>query len=435
MSYIGNTPTNQNFVAGADQFSGTGSQLAFTLSRNVNTVFDIFVTVSNVPQDPFTAYTVAGNTLTFDSAPPSGTNNIDVVYRATNVQTFLASPRSVGPTQLSATGTASSGTFLRGDNTWAAVSVTPTAVSDQLNSSTGYFDLPAGTTAERPGSPVNGMIRYNTTTSQLEVYQNGGWVNYAPSYSISYLVVAGGGGGGIAGGGAGAGGLLAGSSAVLTGLAYSVTVGAGGTGTNNYTSTSGSNSVFSTLTAIGGGRGSQSSEAGVAGGSGGGGGAGAPGFAGGAGTAGQGNNGGASFGSANFGTGGGGGASAVGVAGTGSTSGAGGAGTASSISGSSVTYAGGGGGGGINGTANGAGGAGGGGTGGVSGGANATAGTANRGGGGGGGSNGGGTTGGNGGSGIVIISYAGAQRGTGGTVTSSGGNTIHTFTTSGTYTA
>jgi hypothetical protein len=43
--------------------------------------------------------------------------------------------------------------------------------------------------------------------------------------------------------------------------------------------------------------------------------------------------------------------------------------------------------------------------------------------------------GGAGGSGIVVISYAGAQRGTGGTVTSVGGNTIHTFTTSGTYTA
>lgn len=121
MSYIGNTPTNQNFVAGADQFSGTGSQLAFTLSRNVNTVFDIFVTVSNVPQDPFTAYTVAGNTLTFDSAPPSGTNNIDVVYRATNTQQFVPSQKSVGLSQLSATGTPSATTFLRGDNTWSLV--------------------------------------------------------------------------------------------------------------------------------------------------------------------------------------------------------------------------------------------------------------------------------------------------------------------------
>ena len=43
--------------------------------------------------------------------------------------------------------------------------------------------------------------------------------------------------------------------------------------------------------------------------------------------------------------------------------------------------------------------------------------------------------GGNGGSGVVIISYSGTQRGSGGTVTSSGGYTIHTFTTSGTYTA
>jgi hypothetical protein len=36
---------------------------------------------------------------------------------------------------------------------------------------------------------------------------------------------------------------------------------------------------------------------------------------------------------------------------------------------------------------------------------------------------------------VVIISYVGAQRGTGGTVTSSGGSTIHTFTSSGTFTA
>jgi hypothetical protein len=35
----------------------------------------------------------------------------------------------------------------------------------------------------------------------------------------------------------------------------------------------------------------------------------------------------------------------------------------------------------------------------------------------------------------VIISYTGSQRGSGGNVTSSGGNTIHTFTSSGTFTA
>jgi hypothetical protein len=36
---------------------------------------------------------------------------------------------------------------------------------------------------------------------------------------------------------------------------------------------------------------------------------------------------------------------------------------------------------------------------------------------------------------LVVIRYLGSQRGTGGSVTSSGGYTIHTFTSSGTYTA
>ena len=42
--------------------------------------------------------------------------------------------------------------------------------------------------------------------------------------------------------------------------------------------------------------------------------------------------------------------------------------------------------------------------------------------------------GGNGGSGIVIISYAGPQKWTGGTYSSSGGNSIHTYTGEGTFT-
>jgi hypothetical protein len=65
----------------------------------------------------------------------------------------------------------------------------------------------------------------------------------------------------------------------------------------------------------------------------------------------------------------------------------------------------------------------------TSGSSGSTSGTANRGGGGGGGGAG------SGGSGVVIIRYSGSQRGTGGTVTSAGGFTYHTFTTSGTFTA
>jgi hypothetical protein len=36
---------------------------------------------------------------------------------------------------------------------------------------------------------------------------------------------------------------------------------------------------------------------------------------------------------------------------------------------------------------------------------------------------------------VAIIAYLGTQKGSGGTITSANGYTIHTFTTSGTYTA
>ncbi|MBI2234592.1 MAG: hypothetical protein HYU57_06360 [Micavibrio aeruginosavorus] len=37
--------------------------------------------------------------------------------------------------------------------------------------------FPSGTTAQRPGTPVNGMTRYNSTTSKFEAYQAGAWVD------------------------------------------------------------------------------------------------------------------------------------------------------------------------------------------------------------------------------------------------------------------
>jgi hypothetical protein len=80
MSYIGNTNTTQAFTPAVDFFSGNASTTAFTLSRPVASVAQVQVNISNVPQNPGSAYTVSGNTITFTSAPPSGTNNIYVYY-------------------------------------------------------------------------------------------------------------------------------------------------------------------------------------------------------------------------------------------------------------------------------------------------------------------------------------------------------------------
>jgi hypothetical protein len=258
---------------------------------------------------------------------------------------------------------------------------------------------------------------------------------------FSYLNVAGGGGGGKpgAGGGGGAGGLVTGTSTFATGT-LTVSVGAGGTAGvfGGAASTAGTNSsITGTTAAVGGGSGGEGSVGGTGGSGGGGSYDGSSGYAGGAATSGQGFAGGSSAASAYTG-GGGGGAGAVGANANGTTNaGAGGAGLASSITGSSVTYAGGGGGGNIYNTTVAAGGTGGGGAGGSTAG-NAVAGTANTGGGGGGGgpNNGPLRTAAAGGSGVVVISSPIAAASTTGspTITTSGGNTIYVFNSSGTIT-
>lgn len=265
-----------------------------------------------------------------------------------------------------------------------------------------------------------------------------GWTGIS-SVTATYLVVAGGGSGGgttsntTAGGGGGAGGLLTGTTPLDPLLSYTVTVGAGGAA-SNIQGNNGSSSILSSITATGGGGGGTINAAGSSGGSGGGG---SNNGAGGTGTAGQGNNGGTPTGALRQEGSGGGGAGAVG-SGSNNTAvgGAGGNGSASSISGSSVTYAGGGGGGGgfNSGDAGGSAGSGGAGAGGNynTAGSSASANTGSAGGGCGAFGSASTRSGGKGGSGIVIISYVGAQQFGGGVVTSSGGNTIHTFTTSGT---
>lgn len=191
-------------------------------------------------------------------------------------------------------------------------STAPRASLD-LSSKTDGIIPPQGTTAQRPGSPVTGTMRYNTTLGRPEYYNGTAWIaivspsgpvlatggeitevggyrihtfrtsgtfTVASNITADVLVVAGGGGGGAysttnANGGGGGGGVVYAVNQALTPAAYTVTIGRGGTGytwNTNSCGTNGANSVFGALpAAIGGGGGAgQSSCAGGAGGSGGG---------------------------------------------------------------------------------------------------------------------------------------------------------------------
>ena len=52
---------------------------------------------------------------------------------------------------------------------------TLSATLDVTFSGTGYVQMPSGATTDRPGTPTDGMLRYNTTLDIFEGYINGIW--------------------------------------------------------------------------------------------------------------------------------------------------------------------------------------------------------------------------------------------------------------------
>ena len=327
---------------------------------------------------------------------------------------------------------------------------------DVTMSSTGSLTIPKGTTAQRPSSPANGMVRYNTTEDYVEYYNGSSWLPTSQSGVVAaggtesnvtisgvvykvhtftssgtltvssggefeFLLIAAGGGGGCGtagGGGAGGyrtnvsgqssgGGASAEGTAELSAGSHTITIGAGGAGavTNSSDATNGAvTSIGSIVQASGGGAGgegnpSNTRRAGQPGGSGGG----AWEYSGDSGGAGSGTSGQGYAGGASAATGGAGGGGAGGTAGAHSSNTQnydGGPGVSNNINGTATSRAGGGGGG-LAGQSS----ASDGGGAGANGSATGTSGTANTGGGGGGGWAYASGNGGSGGSGLVIIRY------------------------------
>lgn len=109
MSYIGYQPSylrTPNYSS--KSFTGTGSQVNFTLAQSVpagNTT-EIDVYVANIHQNPFTDYTITGsarNILTFTSAPSVGAP-IYVIHKAEAVYAYDVNAGTIGSSILSGNG-------------------------------------------------------------------------------------------------------------------------------------------------------------------------------------------------------------------------------------------------------------------------------------------------------------------------------------------
>lgn len=290
----------------------TYSVSASTTSVNEGSSVVFTITTTNVPDGTtlyWTTNTISGtvNTSDFNDSVVNGffsiTNNSGTVTRTLSNDTTTEGSESF---QLQIRTESISGPIVATSQT---VTINDTSITQPFSATGGNVSALA---------PGNGY-RYHTFTSPGTFTVSG-----SPG-TLEVLVVAGGGagGGGRAGGG-GAGGLIYQASFPITVGSYPITIGSGGTGLTpspvqptRQVGSSGGNSTFSTLTAIGGGGGGSCCDGGgigAPGGSGGGGGGFAAGQfrSGGTGTPGQGNAGGAADGNSPYGAGGGGGAGGAG---------------------------------------------------------------------------------------------------------------------------
>jgi hypothetical protein len=198
MAAIGNSPTQQAFTPAIDYFSGNGSTTAFTLSRPVASVAQVQVTIDNVAQNPSSAYTVSANTITFTSAPLSGTNNIYVYYTSPITQVIAPGQGTVNATSLAAGftlpvasggtgGTTSTGSgavvlatsptittpTVSGDASINGLTVGEGGGSVSTNTAVGVSALNANTTAAN-NTAIGYQAGYTNTTSSQNTYVGSG---------------------------------------------------------------------------------------------------------------------------------------------------------------------------------------------------------------------------------------------------------------------
>ena len=102
---------------------------------------------------------------------PDGTVDADSLA-SNSVANVKVADDAIGIAELSATGTASSSTFLRGDNTWASITtgkilqVVQTVKTDTASrEASGFADIPGMSVTIRPASGTKILVHYSIQTS------------------------------------------------------------------------------------------------------------------------------------------------------------------------------------------------------------------------------------------------------------------------------
>ena len=193
MPFIGNQPALA-YTSFAVQHFTTSATTSYTLDYPVANENEIRLVINNVVQQPGSsyAYTASGTSLTL-SAATTVSDTMYAVFLGKAVQTVNPPAGSVGLSQLSATGTKNSTTFLRGDNTFAsavsagAVLQVVTATDTTQRTTTSSSFVTASNTLSvsiTPSSTSNKIFVMCTATFYVQSGTNGAMTIYRDSTNL-----------------------------------------------------------------------------------------------------------------------------------------------------------------------------------------------------------------------------------------------------------
>ena len=165
MPFIGNQPA-LSYTSFAKQDFTTSATTSYTLDNPVANANELALFINFVRQEPTTAYTASGTTLTLTSAT-SASDDMYCVFLGKAVQTVNPPSGSVGISQLSATGTKDATTFLRGDNTFASAGGDNTPAFQAYASSNQNMTPSTFTKVNFAGETFDINSDYDTSTSRF----------------------------------------------------------------------------------------------------------------------------------------------------------------------------------------------------------------------------------------------------------------------------
>lgn len=156
----------------SDSFTGDGSTTAFTLS-SAATTNSVIVNINGALQQPTTAYSVSGTTITMVEAP-----HVDDVLEVrifstalSNIQTLIADADNDTRVRVEASADEDTIRFATAGTEVATMTSSTTVFANAVQ-------LASMTTTERNAlTAANGMIIYNTTDNKFQGYENGSWAN------------------------------------------------------------------------------------------------------------------------------------------------------------------------------------------------------------------------------------------------------------------